>query len=377
MSYIQLPDKIVKHVDQIQLNVPKDKKTRDLFAHLPYIANLKDLILQNKVEDLLRNRSDLQDYLLATKHLGKTLEDSLQLAVSHGKLNEGTKARHLSELNDPKYKYFRENDNPLDVAYRQKAKFDIQNPIIGELLQQINKSKPEEDDFKRVKKQLQKAPDTKDFALREKFNKIFERDDRKKDNVLDPFHRGDNDDDDSPPGSPGVLPPPPMDFDFDNFDQQNVNPFNVDLNSLEQDCYNRDIPINERTEKINLDRNLREIFPDPDEAIALVGQENDTYSDFADQLDRDEIPEELELITGGSNQARSLFSKLDSYKLIDRGNEDFVNYLGTEECQRALERERISIHVPTGSIFVNNENTGESLYSFLENQQDETKKKYP
>ena len=68
MSYIQLPDKIVKQVDQIQLNVPKDKKTRDLFAHLSYIANLKDPILPNKVEDLLRNRSDLQDYLLATEH---------------------------------------------------------------------------------------------------------------------------------------------------------------------------------------------------------------------------------------------------------------------------------------------------------------------
>ena len=134
----------------------------------------------------------------------------------------------------------------------------------------------------------------------------------------------------------------------------------------------------ERSEQINLDGNLREIFPDADEAIALGGQENDTYSDFADQLNRDEIPEELEFFTGGSNQARSLFSKLDSYKLIDRGNQDFVNYLGTEECQRALERDRISIHVPTGSIFVNNENIGESLYSFLENQQDEKKKKkYP
>ena len=338
MSYIQLPDKIVKQVDQIQLNVPKDQKTRDLFAHLPYIANLKDPILQNKVEDLLRNRSDLQDYLLATEHLGKTLEDSLQLAVSHGKFNEGTKARHLYELNDPKYRYFRENDNPLDVVYRQKAKFDVQNPVIGELLKQINKGKSEEDYFKITKK----APDAKDLSLEERFNKIFERDGRKKkNNLLDPFHRGndDDDDDDSPPGLPGVPPAPPMDFDFDNFDQQNANTFNVDLNSLERDYHNRDIPINEGSEQINLDGNLREIFPDADEAIALGGQENDTYSDFADQLDRDEIPEELEFFTGGSNQARSLFSKLDSYKLIDRGNEDFVNYLGTEECQRALERD--------------------------------------
>ena len=39
MSYIQLPDKIVDKVDQVQLNLPKDKKVEDLFAHFPYIAN--------------------------------------------------------------------------------------------------------------------------------------------------------------------------------------------------------------------------------------------------------------------------------------------------------------------------------------------------
>ena len=293
MSYIQLPDKIVKEVDQVQLNLPKDQKTRDLFADLPYVANLKDPILQNKVEDLLKNRSDLQDYLLATEDLGRTLDESLKLAVSHGKLNEGTKARCLSELNDPKYKYFRENNNPLDVVYREKAKFDVQNPIIGDLLKQINKGKPEEDNFKQITKQLEKAPNTKDLSLQERFDKIFERDRRKKDNFLDPFYRGNDDDDDSPPGSPGVLPPPPMDLDFDDIDQQNDNPFNIDLNSLEQDYFNRDIPVNEEAEQINLDGNLRNIFPDVDEALASGGQENNYYTDFTNQLDRDEIPEEL------------------------------------------------------------------------------------
>ena len=76
MSYIQLPDKIVDKVDQVQLNLPKDQKVKDLFAHLPYIANLKDPILQNRVEDLLKNREDLQNYLLATEFLDTTLEDS-------------------------------------------------------------------------------------------------------------------------------------------------------------------------------------------------------------------------------------------------------------------------------------------------------------
>ena len=60
MSYIQLPDKIVNKVEQVQLNLPKDQKAKDLLAHLPYIANLQDPILQNRVEDLLKNREDLQ-----------------------------------------------------------------------------------------------------------------------------------------------------------------------------------------------------------------------------------------------------------------------------------------------------------------------------
>ena len=170
MSYIQLPDKIVDKVEQIQLNLPKDQKAKDLFAHLPYIANLQDPILQNKVEDLLKNREDFQNYLLATEFLHKTLEDSLQLAVSHGKLNEGTKVRHLSELNDPKYKYFRQNNNPLDVVSKEKAKFDVQNPIIGDLLKEINKGKLSNDEyFKKTKT----VPDIKDITIKERFNKIL------------------------------------------------------------------------------------------------------------------------------------------------------------------------------------------------------------
>ena len=264
MSYIQLPDKIVDKVEQIQLNLPKDQKAKDLFAHLPYITNLKDPILQNRVEDLLENSEDFQNYLLATENLGTTLEDSLQLAVSHGKLNEGAKVRHLSELNDPKYKYFRQNNNPLDVVYREKAKFDAQNPIIGDLLKERNKGKlSEEEYFKKTKT----APDIKDLDIKERFNKVFERSNKRKDNFLDPFYNrndDDDDDDDSPPGSPNVPPPPPMDFDF----EENINPYNVDLNNLEREYFDRNIPIEDKRQKpMQLDTNLREIFRDADEAL--------------------------------------------------------------------------------------------------------------
>ena len=264
----------------------------------------------------------------------------------------------------------------------------MQNPIIGDLLKEINKGKLSEEEYF---KKTRTAPDVKDLDIKERFNKVFERSEkRKKDNFLD------NDDvgSDSPPGSPGPPPPPPMDFDFD----ENLNPFNVDLNNLERKYYDRGIPIqDERQRDIQLDTNLQEIFPDADKVLyeneenkirqqfypftGKVRKETDypwlrNRNEIFTEPDNDEIPQELEFFSGGAEQASSLFSRLDESNLI-RGNEDFVNFLGTEECQEALQRDGISIHVPTGNIFVNNQNTEESIYTFLDNQQDETKKEIP
>ena len=122
MSYYQLPDNLNKDMPTSQL--------KDLLKHLPYLAQIEDPIFQNKVEDLIENNEDLQAYLFATEDLNRTLEESLQLAVGHGKLNDGSKVRHESERNDKVYKFFQQNDNPLDVLFREKAKFDVQNPII-------------------------------------------------------------------------------------------------------------------------------------------------------------------------------------------------------------------------------------------------------
>ena len=140
---------------------------------MPYLANLKDPILQNTVEDLLKNREDLQKYLLATEDLNNTIEESLQLAVTHGKLNDEAAVRHVSERDDPTYNYFRKNDNPLDVVYKQQAKFDVQNPVIGTLLKQINKGKVT---CEGVNKTLDKGPDPRVLDLEERYRKVFDKD---------------------------------------------------------------------------------------------------------------------------------------------------------------------------------------------------------
>ena len=368
MSYIQLPDKIVNKVDQVQLSLPKDQKAKDLLAHLPYISNLSDPILQNRVEDLLKNREDLQNYLLATEFLNTTLEDSLELAVSRGKLNEGTKVRHLSELNDPTYKYFRQNSNPLDVVYKEKAQFDVQNPIIGDLLKEINKRKFTDEEYF---KQTKTAPDIKLLDLKERFNKVFERDTEKKDNILNDNDDDDDDDGRSPPGSPNIPRPPTM---RDLFPHEYNNPLNANLNNLEQEYINEP-NFETREEPVQLDTNLKEIFPDADNILRVGDNEYNEQQYFPDRRKspEPEIQNEIQFFNGGSEGANVLLENLHSNDRI-RGNKEFVSFLTTDTCREALQRDNISIHVPTGDIFVNNQNTQESLYSFLENQQDETKK---
>ena len=121
-----------------------------------------------------------------------------------------------------------------------------------------------------------------------------------------------NNDDDSPPGSPGAPPPPPMDFDFD----ENLNPFNIDLNNLENEYHATDIPIQEEKQKdIQLDTNLQEIFPDADEVlytneVSKIRQQYVPYS-FSSRPENepvtepDEIPIELEFFSGGVEQVNS------------------------------------------------------------------------
>ena len=396
MSYIQLPDDLKKNIGKIQLNVPKNEKVKDLFATLPYLANLKDPILHNRVEDLLKNREDLQKYLLATEDLNNTIEESLQFAVSHGKLNDETAVRHVSERDDPKYNYFRKNDNPLDVVYREQAKYDVQNPIIGSLLKQINKGKAPT--YEETKKILDKAPNPKDLDLQDRFNKIFDKDNKKPGNFINRYFGSDDDDDDddSPPGLPTVPPAPPT-FSTDGINSFGPLPPLEDPDPLIRPLRENYFPSSSRIkgrgnslfdelidfeikepEQINLDGNLRDVFPEADEALAEsdIKKENARFADFSDQLDRGEIPEELKFFSGGRSNSNSLFQRLEAHNLIE-GNQDFIEYLATDECQNALERDGISIHLSSGDIFINNENTGESLYTFLDNQQNETKKEIP
>ena len=307
MSYIQLPDGLKKNVGKIQLNLAKDEKARDLLERLPYLANLKDPILQNRVENLLKNREDLQKYLLATEDLNKTIEDSLQLAVTHGKLNDEAAVRHVSERNDVNYKFFKKNDNPLHVVYKEQAKFNIQNPIIGSLLKEINRGRQT---YEGIKKTLDKGPDPRALGLEEKWRKIFEKDKPKDKGFVTNFRDSDDDDDDDfdgtlpdIPGSP-AAPPAPPDPTAGEFSPFGPPPPLENGDPLIRPARENYFPYSFRIEGVNdpkfqdeivLDGNLKKVFPDADKVFndGIELTEDEEYAEFSDKLDRGEIPEEL------------------------------------------------------------------------------------
>ena len=271
MSYYQLPDNLQPAMPTIQLNVSPDEKGKDLVKHLPYLAQIEDPIFQNKVEDLINNDEDLQAYLFATEDLNRTLEESLQLAVGHGKINDATKVRHELERNDKSYKYFQKNDNPLDVLFREKAKFDVQNPIIGSLLDEINKGKTTE---KGQISAVKGAPNPADIEVEDRFNNLFGR---KRpglnDNIVPPDDSDDDDDDDDfnlpnvpnflPPLSPDPLRPPsphlperrprPGDEDDEWRDERTKREYFFPFSDKHGPDWRLPKPI-------NLDKNLKEVF---------------------------------------------------------------------------------------------------------------------
>ena len=132
----------------------------------------------------MNGRADLQKYLLATSSYCRNIQENVSSVVTDGKLNNAL-VRHVL---DEKNKGVFTSSNPLSVTFKDAKKFDVQNPIIGNLLSQVNANQIGE---KEVKELFSKAED----------EKICRR--------LDSLRRYNDDGGDEGPG-PGPPPPSPI-----------------------------------------------------------------------------------------------------------------------------------------------------------------------
>ena len=156
----------------------------------------------------------LQKYLLATGLLKVSIQDSMDMIITDGKFNS-TSVRIVLDTN--KYPLVMKKSNPIDIVFKDKAKFDTQNPIISRLLIEIQSGKTKSE--KAIENQLKGAPSIKDLQIAEQLERLkqYNKSNNNDDN-------DDGDDDTPPPPAPpsasifDVLPHylPLLSFDSDN-----------------------------------------------------------------------------------------------------------------------------------------------------------------
>ena len=110
-----------------------------LFDHIPYLGHLENPAIKDAVRDGVVDNIALQKYLSATGRLKDSIQNSLDMIVSDGKFNNTGIRRAL----DTKYSTImkKKKKNPIDLAFKDKAKFDTKNLVIGKLLSQIQTDK--------------------------------------------------------------------------------------------------------------------------------------------------------------------------------------------------------------------------------------------
>ena len=148
-SYIQVPYGYRKVSDPIQFVFPKSNFENKLLDRIGYISNKDDPVVKNNILNAIRNREDLQKFILATSDLGNELQEDInEITGGDEKFNNAVLRRALDLKNNDLFR----NPQPITLLFNDVERFHQQNPIIGKLASQINVSKLSNEDL--TKRQL-------------------------------------------------------------------------------------------------------------------------------------------------------------------------------------------------------------------------------
>ena len=429
-SYIQVPYGYRKVSNPIQFVTPKNNLENKLFDRIGYISNKDDPVVKNNILDAIKNREDLQKYILATSDLGDELQQDInEITGGDEKFNNAVLRRALDLKSTDLFR----NPQPISSLFNNVEKFHQQNPIIGKLATQINVSKLSNEDL--TKRQLLQGEISKiEDRL---YNLKYGKPDSKK---------GDDDDADDdgkpPPGggsapsmreaeaeidpsfrrppepperdlqktfrdlrygkpTPRQAPPDPFSPDFwnevskdptetveDKIEHETVRPReDIDFKKLPsvplfeptdhektKDSFSRPItkilegetieitPRKEITEERQISDKLEALFPDV-EKISEQNSRADVEPDFKNLSETltaisrsDIVPFEFEFFKGGNNENfSSIIRGLDS----EADTVEFLNFLQSNVCKKILEDNKLKIHIETGNIYYDNNDTNE------------------
>ena len=129
--------------DDLYFDLPLNYKKNLLFNKLLYIVQLNNPAIDDVVRGKKTDDISIQKFLLATDLLPDTIQNNLDMIVTDGDFNNASVRRAL----DNKFSSIMKKPTVTNFMFRDKAKFDIQNSVIGTLYGQLltNKRKEKEE----------------------------------------------------------------------------------------------------------------------------------------------------------------------------------------------------------------------------------------
>ena len=167
-GYIQLPYGYMENdnnSENLNFNLPKKFKKELLFDNLPFVAQLNNPAIDNVIKGKENDAISIQKFLLATELLEDTIQNNLDMIVTDGDFNNAGVRRVL----DQKYPTIMDKPTATSFIFKDKAKFDIQNPIIGGVYNEILSDKQKE------KKELDligNAPSITDLNIKKRLDAL-------------------------------------------------------------------------------------------------------------------------------------------------------------------------------------------------------------
>ena len=425
-SYIKLPYGLVsdeKNKEKIRFDLPLNYKKDVLFQQVPYFAEANNPAIDDVVSGNKRDDLSIQKFLLSKGVLEDAVLDNLDMIVSDRKFNNAGIRRKL----DLKYPSIMKKPTASNFLYRDLKQFEVQNPVIGGLYNQLKIRTSDQLNL------IRKAPSIKDLKIRNALERL------KKFNLERGAADDDDDDDipglprgrrDEPPGPPPPPPPPPPfppadDDDDDDDVAKDKNKKDSEVKKFLLDKGNERIAEglavtsdgSVETRKVALSKEITKLFPKVKEEELPLGQgdvdefKDEGDLDFLDMTDKYDFPMkdddekeqvrpsirkqqqqrqqqqqqqqtldiDLDFFAGGDKNSKKLMQTAASYiGELNPSNRVFLEYLSSNFGARLLTKNKLKIHLESGQFFHNNIITNESIYDFLLKQQDESKRElYP
>ena len=378
-GYIQLPYGFIENQNEdekMHFNLPLNYKKSLLFDKLPYVAQLNNPAINSVVKGKENDDFSIQKFLLATDLLENAIQDNLGMIVTDGEFNDAGVRRVL----DTKFPSIMHKPTATNFMFRDKAKFDIQNPVIGSLYNQLLTKKQKE---KLELEAIGKAPSVKDIDIQKRLDDISKFNLGIKDNNDNDDDDDDNDNNDNNSGRLPLFPPTPPSTPSTLSETQRFLLDGGNERVAEAIGLTTSTP---KAKQITFSDTITKVFPKTRREISrmpsldsiseeTIEEDFDVSSSVVGGLKDGNEPIDLDFFCGGEKNKQKLYENATkNIGVLNNSNKKFIDYLTSKYGDFVLSKNKIKIHLESGQIFHDNNITNESFYDFLNNQQDLNKK---